>query len=177
MQKPSKGSTKNINYEFKKITGQIINYRQVSNRQACVSYQTILLRGEDGEDYLLRNINVSHVIDPYLRAAKGIITVIYAHGQGDGQKDQPFIFMAGVVTSNGKTHLDIGSLYTFSRGVRAQARLPYLEMCKGGVALCLVFIGVPIVIYAVWRLIHLKTPLLTEDFTRKEINKLGILLS
>lgn len=170
-----KSSTHSISYEFKKLTGEVVNYRQIATRPAAISYQTILVQDVDGEEHLLQNINVPPTIDPFLTGAKGKITIVYVAGHGDGKKDQPFTFIAAIVTADGKMRADIASLYTYSRGVRAQVRLPYLELAKGGVLACLLmFIGVPIVIYAVWRLIKLETPVLTEEFARREINKLGL---
>jgi len=169
-----KRSTQSISYIFGKITGQIVNYRQVGTRPLAISYQTILIRDGNGEEHLLQNINMPPALDPFFTGAKRPITIIYVAGHGDGKNDQPFTFIAAIVTADGKMHSDIGSLYTYSRGVRAQARLPYLDLCKLGVLACLLmFIGVPIVAYAVWRLMKLVTPVITEDVARQEFKKLG----
>lgn len=169
-----KSSTQRISYDFKKVTGQIVNFRQLGSKPAGVGYQTILVRDADGTEHLLHNVQVSHSIDPFLRAAKGQVTIAYLHGQGDGKNDKPFGCIAALVTADGKTHADIAYVYTFTRGMRAQLRLPYLDLCKGGVLACLVMIGFPIVAYAVWRLLKLETPVLTEDYAREQIKKLGL---
>ena len=169
-----KSNTHSVNYEFRKLTGQVVNYRQIATRPAAISYQTVLVRDASGEEHLLQNINMPPTLDPFFRGAKGQITIVYAAGQGDGRNDKPFTFIAAIVTADGKMRSDIGSLYTYSRGVRAQARLPYLDLCKLGVLACLLmFIGIPIVAYAVWRLIKLKTPVITEDVARQEFQRLG----
>jgi hypothetical protein len=169
-----KSSTHSISYVFSSITGQIVNYRQIATRPAAVSYQTILIRDADGEEHLLQNINMPPTLDPFFRGAKGQITIVYVTGHGDGKNDNPFTFIAAIVTADRKMRSDIGSLRTYSRGVRAQARLPYLDLCKLGVLACLLmFVGVPVVVYAVWRLMKLETPVITEDIARQEFKKLG----
>jgi hypothetical protein len=169
-----KSSTHSISYEFTKLTGTVINHRQIAVRSAAISYQTILIRDADGVEHLLQSINMPPSLDPFFRSAKGPITIIYAVGEGDGKNDKPFTFIAAVMTADGKMRSDIGSLYTYSRGVRAQVRLPYLDLCKLGVMACLLmFIGLPIVAYAVWRLIKLETPVITENIARQEFKKLG----
>lgn len=171
-----KSNTYSISYEFRKLTGQVVNYRQIATRPAAISYQTILVRDADGEEHLLHNINMPPTLDPFFRSAKGKITLVYAAGQGDGRNDKPFTFIAAIVTADGKMRSDIGSLYTYSRGVRAQVRLPYLDLCKLGVLACLLmFIGIPIVAYALWRLLKLNTPVITENVARQEFKKLGFL--
>jgi len=169
-----KSNTHSITYVFSKITGKIVNYHHIATRPAAVSYQTILIRDSNGEEHFLQNINMPPTLDPFFRSAKGQITIIYVAGQGDGKNDKPFAFIAAIVTADKKMRSDIGSLYTYSRGVRAQARLPYLDLCKLGVLACLLmFIGLPIVAYSVWRLVKLVTPLITEDIARQEFKKLG----
>jgi hypothetical protein len=169
-----KNSTNSISYQFKKVSGQIVNYRQAVSRPAGVGYQTILLRDADGNEHLLQNIGVAHSIDPFLRAADGPITVVYVEGQGDGKKDKPFAHIAALATPDGKCRSDIHSLYTFSRAIRAQARLPYMELCRGGIVASIFLIGIPIVLYALWRLTTLTTPVLTEEFSRAQIERLGL---
>lgn len=171
-----KSNTHSISYVFRKITGHIVNYRQIATRPAAISYQSILVRDSNGEEHLLQNINMPPTLDLFFRNAKAKITIVYVAGHGDGKNDKPFTFIAAVVTADGKMRSDIASLYTYSRGVRAQARLPYLDLCKLGVLACLLmFVGVPIVAYAVWRLIKLATPVITEDIARQEFKKLGFL--
>jgi len=171
-----KSGTSCISYEFKKVTGQIVNFRQIGSKMVGVGYSTILLRDKNGAEYLLHNVQVSHSLDPFLRAAKGQITIAYLYGEGDGKNDKPFGCILALVTADGKTHADIALVYTFTRGMRAQVRLPYYDLLKGGVAACIIMIGFPIVGYAVWCLLNLKTPVLTEDYARREIKKLGVVV-
>ena len=168
-----KSSTHSISYVFSSITGQIVNYRQIATRPAAVSYQTILIRDADGEEHLLQNINMPPTLDPFFRGAKGQITIVYVAGHGDSKNDNPFTFIAAIVTADRKMRSDIGSLH---RAVEASVRKPGcpLDLCQLGVLACLLmFVGVPVVVYAVWRLMKLETPVITEDIARQEFKKLG----